>query len=184
MVLKGQPILSPVNYPSHRNSQRGSDGAPHPIRSITCHTRGENNTSLCLQLNEHPRRSRRAIPRPKNIQSEQLLHLRHAEIQRWLMSRHSCIGNHAIESSLCFGDGVDGFCDALFVCDICLDVGELVWVLFLHGSKVFAGAADVEGVDFACRVCKADFCEAEPDTLIRAGDCESLVQFLYSLSDG
>jgi hypothetical protein len=149
----------------------------YPIRSITRHTRGENNTPLRLQLNKHPRRSSRTIPRSKNIQSEQLLHLRHAEIQRWLMSRHSCIGNHAIESSLCFCNAVDGFGDALFAGDVCLDVGELVGILFLHSGKVFAGAADVEGVYFACRVGEADFCEAETDALVCAGDCESLVQY-------
>jgi hypothetical protein len=149
----------------------------YPIRSITRHTCGENNTPLRLQLNKHSRRSSRTIPRSKNIQSEQLLHLRHAEIQRWLMSRHSCIGNHAVESSLCFCNAVDGFGDAFFAGDVCLNVGELIGIHFLHSGKLFAGAADVEGIYFACRVGEADFCKAETDALVCPGDCESLVQY-------
>jgi hypothetical protein len=47
----------------------------------------------------------------------------------------------------------------------------------LHGSEVFAGAANVKGVDFASGVGEADFREAEADALVCAGDWENLVQF-------
>ena len=97
-------------------------GDSYPIRSVRSHRRGEHYGPFRLQLDEHPRRSSRAVPRPVHVQLEQLLDLLHGEIQCWLMPRHSRVGDHAVEAALGFHDGLESFGHALCAGHVRVDV--------------------------------------------------------------
>lgn len=87
------------------------------------------------------------------------------------MSRHTRVRNHTVESSRIGNNGFNAARDALFAGDVCVYVLELVRKPFLHCREVVTGRTDVEGKYFDGGVRETDFCEAETDALICAGDC-------------
>lgn len=144
----------------------------HPIRPITRHTSSKNNRPLRPQPNKRPRCRRRTIPRPEHIQLKQLLHLRHAKLQRRLVPRHARVGNHAVEAALGLHHSLERPRDAVLAGHVRVQVGELRRVLCLHGGEVWARGADVQGVDFGGAVGEADFGEAEADALVCSCDLD------------
>jgi hypothetical protein len=55
----------------------------------------------------------------------------------------------------------------------------LVWVLFREGVELFAGRADVDGVDAGGAVGEAAVCYAETDTWGLVGNWEMMIRWWY-----